>query len=73
MKTFKLYQNENGIEVFNICQTCIQAETLEELSSVLSIKVSYHDNGFISPFYECNVAYTLTQAGNKDVVSIERD
>ena len=31
------------------------------------------ETGFASPFYKYNVIYTLTQAGNKDEASIERD
>ena len=26
------------------------------------------ETGFVSPFYKCNIIYTLTQAGNKDEV-----
>ena len=43
--------------------------------TITPITKTEQEIGFVSPFHQCNVIYTLTDvtSGSKDQVSIERD
>ena len=41
--------------------------------TITPVTEAEQETGFVSPFYNCNVIYVLTQAGNEDEISIESD
>ena len=41
--------------------------------TIIPVTKAEQETGFVSPFYKCNVLYTLPQAGNGDEVSVESD